>query len=338
MAVVALSMSLLSACDASPTVATVNGTRIKQAQLYQNLKYIADSPGFLGQDQSGKNVPAVIDGSYSKQVVTWELTQMITSEIVHQQVVGSHQKPSPPLLQAARSAFEGYYPNGLFYSFPAPFRDELVAALADRAQLEQPINDPVALQSYYQRMRPDFYEQVCVRQVDAVVNGSNGAVDDSASLAKAKALSSDLNSGNPNATGQAAGSLNCYSQAQLEARSPGFRRTVMSLAPGHAADPQKSGNGYTVIAVQSRKDTPYDTNVQKVITALALQQQPPNAQPSDTTINSLLAKAKVSVQPAYGTWQRGSSTSASIVKPPRVPKGIPLGSGNVSSGSGQGNS
>ncbi len=333
--VAVLCAGAVTACDASPTAATVDGTRIKQAQLNQRLDYTRQSPAYVGLLQTvaretGNGTPLQLTGqgtnTYSRQLTAAELTNLITADVIHETVSRYHEEPGPAMLQAARSTYEAVLGSGAdgLPGLPVAFRNTLIYQLAERAQLERPLSDASVLKGVYQNHLADFYQQVCVRQISVVVPAASGGVDEVASLSEAQTIVASFNEASSVASSVQSvingGTTNCYSQEQMQALDSGFRATVMGLAPGHAADPQPASAGYSVIAVSSRQNTPYDLNTQKAITAAALELQPMQ----DTSVISLLRQAHVTVDAQYGTWRLdGGGGTLPAVVPPSAPARAP---------------
>jgi hypothetical protein len=78
---------------------------------------------------------------------------------------------------------------------------------------------------------------------------------------------------------------------------------------GRVAPPIKTSFGYQVVRVVSRAVQPFNEDVQRVLsTAIVSAQGQPNP-----TANAAVAKARVQINPAYGSWK------SSQVVPPTAP-------------------
>lgn len=83
----------------------------------------------------------------------------------------------------------------------------------------------------------------------------------------------------------------------------------MALDPGQVSQPVKTPYGFLVIQVTSRDVLKLTTDLQKTISVAILNAQ---GAPNDT-INEIVARTRVKVNPAYGSW------GGSQVLPPKTP-------------------
>lgn len=329
-----LAAGVFSACNSSPYAATVSGTVIPQTALNQQLAYADQAPIYqqlmetIEQQSTGNTVAVAGSGSgtHNKAWVALELTQLVQATIIHQAVVARHLQPGTAMLHAARGVLEAEMTPTAFAGVPSAFRDQLVQQVAEHAQLEQPSSDLSQLKQIYDQYTPDFYTQVCVRQISVTVTSPDGSIDFPASLAEAKDITSQFDStstvpSSSGTSGVSGGALTCYSQAQMQDQAPSFITTVMALPPGRAATPKKTGLGYDVVAVVSRRSEPFSGDVAKALQAVILQRQPT----TDHAVLALNAKAHVDVNPTYGSWRPGSPKSSPAVVPPSVPASTPGG-------------
>lgn len=324
-----LAGGLLSACDSSPYVAVVDGSVIKETALNQELANGDRSLAYLElvesihQQSTGQSVALVGSGTgtRSKAWVALQLTELIQAAIVHRAVAARGQLPDAAMLDAARGVLEAEMTPTGFAAVPASYRDVLVRRLAEHAELEQPGGDAPQLQQIYQQYRADFYSQVCVRQVPVTVTKPDGRVDVPGSLAAARRVLAQFGRTHTFPGSGPGGSVKCYSQADVEAQSPGFVTTVMGLAPGQAGITRRASPGYDVVAVVSRRTEPFAGDVARVLETVILQRQPY----VDAALLALDARARVTVDPAYGTWSSGGNGKVPGVVPPRVAPSTPGG-------------
>lgn len=324
----AIAGGALTACDTSPYAATVNGTVIKQTALNQELSYSDASPAYLDlvetiqQQTTGSATPPAGQGSgtHSKAWVDLQLTQLVQAAIVHQALVAQHKLPGQAMLGAARGVLEAELTPSGVSSMPTAYRDQLVQRLAEHAEIEQPGSNTAQMQQIYNQYKADFYTQVCVRQMSVTVLSPSGSIDFAASSSKASQIVSQINATH-NVSGAASqsggGAVACYTQAQMQDLSPKFITTVMGLAPGTAAKPQKTGAGYDVIAVTSRNSEAFSSEVARALFAAVIK---PSA---DTAMLALDARAHVKVSRDYGTWNPGGHGATPGVVPPAVPASTP---------------
>jgi hypothetical protein len=324
----------LAACDTSPYAATVNGVTIPQTALNREIASSDASPAYVGlvegiyQQATGANVTfaGVGTDTHSTQWAALALNNLVQAAIIHQAVVARGLQPGTAMLDAARGVLEAEMSPTGFAAVPAAYRDELVQRVAEHAELEQPGADAAQLQQVYQQYRADFYSRVCVRQISVSVAGTNGSVDLPASQSAATRIVSAYDSGGSAAVNRLAageitgGTVNCLSQADLEAQPASFITTVMALAPGRAAAPQRTSFGYNVVAVLSRTTEPFGGDVARALEAVILQREPF----VDSAVVGLTERAEVRVNPAFGSWSDGhQGRSVPSVVPPAAPANAP---------------
>jgi hypothetical protein len=292
-AVIAASF-FLSACDTSPYAVSVNSQVLKVAGLNAELADWAGNPSYVSwfdnlnstsNNGSGTTVAGEAKGTYSTAWVAEILNQVVVSEVIQQHLTATGALPDEALVQASRALSEFASPYD-FNGFPQGFRQVLVERLAGEAAITT-ISTPVAtLQKTYQQYQANFFTQICVLQSSAF------------SKEAAEALAA---AGVPN------GARICYSQAQLENQPQAYRTAVINLKPGQVSQPIQTSFGFVVDRLSSRMDQGFTQPVQQVL-AYALQQSQQNQQ-----LTSLITKAHVKVNPAYGTWN-----STSGVNPPAL--------------------
>jgi hypothetical protein len=326
---------LLTACDASPYAAVVNGTVIKETSVNQLLAQGDRSVPYLDlqetiyQQSTGRSVGLVGTGSgtHTRSWAAMELTDLIQAALVHQAVVATHRQPRAALRQAALSVLQAELtPAGIATVAPS-LRDQLAQQIAEHAAIEpSPTTISSALKQIYDQYRADFYSRVCVRQITVSVPGAAGGVNYPASLSQAEHIVAQINSPPSIFTGGSSsaasgGSITCFSQAGMQSQPVSFVKTVMGLAPGKASTPQRTGLGYTVLAVVSRRTEPFAGPVAAVLQAVILQRQPLR----DKVLLGLDARARVKVQSAYGTWFPGGPGVDPGVIAPSVTNRVPGG-------------
>lgn len=296
--------TVVSACDVSPYAARVNSQVIKETTLHAELAEWAGNREYVSafdadaqkssacqQDQfSCVFVSGDAPGTYNNEWVSSILTGMITANVVHQRLQATGRRVNQAGLQAARAVSE--ITQFGWTTFSTSFRDTLVRRLADQAlitpqfaQLSQEITQA------YQQYKAYFFSKVCVVQAAAF------------SLGEASVIS---------ANGDLKGQPVCYNQANLENQAPDLRQTIMGLDVGKVSRPVKTPYGYIVVKVTSREVIALTPELQRTISVFIV-----NAQGANDTVNALLARASVKVNPAFGSWSRTSSGFG--VTPPKLP-------------------
>jgi len=298
-ALLALSIGATS-CNASPYAATVNSKVIKETSLYSTLQswaanrtYVSAFDSYPGNqtpcstnpspcptngNPSGQAITVAGDapGTYNAAWVANILNGMVEAAVIQQDVTATGQTPTPAMLAAARSVNE--IAQAGWEQFSPGFRQVLTTQLANQAAITPPSFSAANLLTVYNQYRQYFFTQVCVLQSSAF------------SLAQAQAAA---------AGGLANGNSQCYDQAQFEQQAAAFQSAVLGLAVGKVAPPVKTSYGYLVVEVVSRIVQPFTPDVQRVVSVVVADAQGD----ADPALSSLLTKARVQVNPAYGTWQ-----------------------------------
>lgn len=284
----------LSACDASPYAASVNGHVISQLTLNQQLKEFAAAPAFVSSFDSSESAQnggtgATVTGSggpgtYAQSFVARVLTGLITGEALQQHLSAAGKLPSPQTVETVRAVLE--LDSTYWDQLPQSLRQVEVQEAADEAALTPVTLDQSTLQSDFSQVAPYVFSQVCLQQASAF--DSNTAMQIIAS-------------------GTVAGTRVCYDQASLEDQPAAFQSAVHGLSVGQIAQtPVKTSYGYLVVKLVSR-DTPRITEgVAQAITLLTSPNTPQQVQ-------AVLDAERIKVNPAYGTWTNGQ------VRPPTPP-------------------
>jgi hypothetical protein len=287
-ALVVLSLSA-TACDSSPYAARVNSQTIKQTALNLELRQWSSSRDYVSafnqsNSSSGVTVAGQAAGTYSSKWVAGVLGGMIDAAVFRQELNATGTVPGPGINNAANSV------NAIsqvgWDQFSNAFRQTLVGRLADESALTPPSVPPATLKMVYDQYAKYFFQQICTTQSSAF------------NQADANALQA---SGVPN------GHLACYDQNGFANQPPSFQSAVLGLPIGQTAPPIPTLYGYLVVKVVSRSDQGFTPDVQRVLsTAILSAQGSPN-----TTLDALVGKANVKVNPAYGSWQ-----TQQVVSPP----------------------
>ncbi len=282
----------LSACDASPYAATVNGQVITVNSLNHQLAMWAANPQWVqGYNQSnsqaqggnGTTVAGAGSGTYSSQFVAEILTLDAQSIAVHQHLAATGNPANDDEVIASRAVNE-YLRAAYWAKFPPALRDFLVQQLADEGALAQPPSDPTQLQGPYSQIQPYLFSQICVVQASAFSSDAAQAI---------------ISSGVVN------GVHVCYDQISLEAHPPAYQSAVIKLAnPGDISSPLQTSYGFVVVKLVSRTGPGFDPAVQRVLVAATSQV---------AAVGTILGAAHVKVNPRYGYWSNGQ------VNPPPAP-------------------
>lgn len=283
--------AVLSACDASPYAATVNGHVITVNQLNHQLAGWASNSIWVqqfdaGNSQSqGGNGTTVVGtggpGTYSSAFAGDILGDIVDVDAIHQHLAATGQAATPDEMVAARAVNE-YLRNQYWDHFSTQIRSFLVEQLADEGALAPRPSDTSSLQGPFNEISPYLFSEICVDEASAF----------SAQAARAIASSGTVN-----------GAEACLDQAAVEQESPAFQVAIQKLTkPGDVSAPIASASGpqvFQVLRLVSRTSPGFDAGVQRVLSAAT--NQPP-------AINGILSSAHVKVNPLYGTYSNGQVT------------------------------
>lgn len=276
----------LSACDASPYAASVDGHSISQLTLNNQLKAWSSNRTWVASfdsansSQSGGSGATVAGtggpGTYSSTFADDILDNLIQVTIIHRHLAATGRLPSPDEVVASRAVNE-LLRSDYWSQFPQPLRQFLVEQLADQAPLTPVSSDTASLQSAYTQIQPYLFSQLCIVEASAFDQAA------AQQLAQSKRLT---------------GAEVCYDQAALEQQPAAFQTKLIGLNVGDVSDPIPTSFGYQVVQMVRRQSPGFSDGVQRVLSVATAQSVPP-------AISALIGKAQVKVNPAYGTWSNG---------------------------------
>jgi hypothetical protein len=317
-AAAALALCLVATgCDSSPFAASVNGRLIKEAGVNQQLAQLSANQTFItdsveastANGGEGMKVKGDADGTYSSTWTASVLTAMVTAEVVQQHLVQTNDLPSADQVDVARAVDAAAYSTGMaWYHFSAQTRTTLAQRDADLAQvvpLSKSVTQTQLREIYDSALQNTLFTNVCIRDVDVNVTGTNG-VDYPASLAKAKSLVSQIDAAGVKGAANAAfgGSVSCYTHAQFEALPSSLIAAALDIKAGKAGSPTKTTDGYSVVAIMSRQLIPFGSAFAKAVSVIVQVNSINSSGSTLPSIEALMAKARIKVDPQYGTWKR----------------------------------
>jgi hypothetical protein len=314
---VVIASAVAAGCDTAPYAATVNGQVTKATALNAELSQLSANTAYIKEiDQNNASAGASVEGSapgtYSAGWTAHVLSGIVTAAAVQQYLSAHHDLPGPAQLDAARAVQSADY-GALWDGFPAAYRTTLTDRAADLAQVETTTAPSSQISTAYKEFANYFFTQVCVRTAAVTVAGAGG-VDYARSLAAADQLARTIDTAQGGAAKVGGGQVTCYSTAAFETQTPGFTATILKLATGKAAAPQKTAYGYQVIAVASRQTIPLDATLSRALSVAI------SAQSSSSAVDAVLARARIKINPSYGTWG-GSASKGFAVAPPSATSG-----------------
>jgi hypothetical protein len=282
---------LVSACDASPYAANVNGQVITQLALNTQLKEYAANEAFVtALTSNGNNLPvtgAGGPGTYDISFVNTILTRLVVDMIVRQHLVATNSLPPPDSYVAARAVWQ-LTGSAYWSKFSPSIRSSLVEQTADFGQLVPDSTlaaNQSTIQQAYTQLEPYLFSELCVDQASAFT------------LSAAQALV---------ASGVATGTNVCFDQVEMELQPEAFQSAVRQLQVGQVSQPIQVSYGYVVAKLTSRQSPGNSPPVQRVIYSATSMQGIPGLAP-------LATAARVRINPAYGTWD---GTNIAITPPP----------------------
>lgn len=278
----------LSACDASPYAASVNGQVISVNSLNHQLSSFTSNAQFVqgfdasnSTSQGGDGTTVVGSGghgTYSSTFVAQVLSALIATAAVHQHLVAAGTLPGQDEMVASTAVNE-YLRSAYWQQFPQNVKSFFIQTLADQSVLTPLPTDTSSLVTPYQDIQPYLFSNVCVSQASAF------SADQAQQIIASKTVT---------------GAVVCYDQSQLEAQPQAFQTAVRNLVNvGDISSAIKTSYGYQILQL-TRRDTPGPSaGVLRVIVAA---EQPPSA------VNGIVGAARVKVNPQYGSWSRGQVT------------------------------
>lgn len=290
----------LTACDASPYAAKVNGHVITVNSFNHTLAQWSSNQAVAQSFQSGgiNVVGTGGPGTYTSNFASQVLTTIVSADVIHRYLASSG-RPATSEEQITARAVAEVQDAQIWGQLSPALRDFLVQELADEGALAQAPSDPSTVQSDYQVIQPDLFSSVCVIQTSAF------------NQPEAQSIAS---------SGQVNGAPICYDQISLDDKSQALQTAVRGLAaPGDVSQPIKTSYGFLVLKLVSRATLPLDTQVEQVLVART-------AAPAEVT--TLLSAAHVHVNPAYGSWSNGQVNPpvSPLAPPPTSPGASPPGS------------
>ena len=308
----AAAVALLAGCSSfSSYAAEVNGERITQDELRDELKAILDNKKYLeqvdqdfaGDTQGQERAIGQGKGTFNSVFVAAVLNRRIGFELIHQEVVRRKLKVTPAQMKQTRQTLEERITKPVFAAFPGSYRDELVRIFAEQVVLEQALGrtdvDDGAVKEFYDA-NPAAFSQTCVRHIlvgsqeaATAIKSRIDAGEDFAAIAKAESTDNQV----PNGSAQQGGDLGCLPQGSLV---PEFETAMAALQPGQVSGPVATQFGFHVIQVMERKVQTLEEATPLI--RRNLQSQEPN--PVGVYVSRAMAKAKIVVNPRYGRFVR----------------------------------
>lgn len=323
--------SLLAACGSvAPYAATVNGARIPQSDLTDELNAILHNKAYVDGieqqlAQQGQHVRGKGSGTFDSGFVAQVLTRRIYLELVHQDLATHHIAITASKLKKGEEELKQQFGDDkVLGAFPKKYREVLAARTAEVDALQERLTvtpDDAAVKRYYDENIDQY--SACVRHVLAALPQDHPPTPDELAKAKAKAEGwkarldkgedfaaiADKETEDPTNKGKG-GSLGCPDPAQLVGE---FSAVMTKLAPNQISDPVQTKFGFHIIQAIPKTTRP----IAEVSAEIRTKLQADDRSALSTFIDKAITKAKVVVNPKYGRFNRKGGQPS--VVPPNAP-------------------
>ena len=338
---VALAALVASGCGAAdPAAAKVNDREISQDELDQELDAILGNEPYLTDlEQQGARVRGKGIGTFDTAFVARVLSRQVLLELVHQELLSRNSMPSQAELDEARAGvIEQMGGKEVADGFPPAYLDTLARRSAEVTHLQglvtsTPVDDAAVKRFYDDNV--DEFTETCVAHILVSAVGADGRPDQQASLAQAEQLRAEAErlrgqivggadfaavaAANSKDTGNKdeGGSLGCGPAGRFV---PQFEAAMSTLPLGEVSQPVQTQFGFHLIRITERRTQPLEEAAPSIRQRL-LQ---PSQNAFNTVIRSAVDKARISVNPRYGRFDK-SGQSPGVVPPesPNPPSGSP---------------
>lgn len=297
----------------TPYAATVNGQRISEDTLLDEVEVLRKSPevlsAFTGQPPAADTGSK---GTASAEVTAAWLTRLIRQEAVDADFRERKLSISAEKRREVENSFEqalgGDSKDSKWKALPAWFRDRLIDRQARlEALLDATATAPTEAQqkAYYEQNKDQIcpsgnlvYHILVASEADA--KKAAARIEGGEPFAEvAKAVSTDTSA-------QSGGLVGCAGAGTFV---PEFEKVAADLKPGQVSKPVKTQFGWHVITV---KKITFEAVEGEIVRALESQGQNKFGE----KLRQQLEKAKISVNSRFGTWDRDQLQ----VNPPKAPK------------------
>lgn len=321
----------------------VNGktTVVATADLDAELNAIRGNKAYFAAikssaTQQGGQVEGVGSNTFDAAFVAQILNRRVLVALVRRAIDDNHLKITAGDRSASRTSLVQQFTqtdaNGspakdgsLFTKFDRSYQDDLVESNAAVTVLRDWLStraSEASVRKYYNEHAKEF-EETCVRHV--LVKEKSTADDVHTKLvsgqdfvAIAKAVSTD-----PSAA--QGGDLGCLTTAESTSLDPAFLAAMSKLAPGEFSVPVQTQFGWHVIQVTKRQPRALDSALQQQIAG--------TLGDISTFVRDLITKAKVTVNPRYGSFDKKDFAGVVPPKAPATSTTAPLGLGGATPGS-----
>lgn len=331
-ATVVAAIALASCSSLGGYAAKVNGVRIDKDEVKDELEAILANKKYLDRiDQGapgqpgGGRVRGVGNKTFTTEFTAALIDRRISLEVIRQEVRRRKIVPTKQQRGQARQQVVGLLGGKeLFDGFSKTYQDTLVAQFAQVFALQEKLGPPKVLPAdvaeFYEKNRAVF-DRTCVRHIllpneqpdaeakAAAIKARIAAGEDFAAIAGAE--SGDRGEGGQGGSAAQGGALGCVPAGGLV---PEFQAAMDALQPGQVSDPVKTQFGVHIIEVTARQSLTLEEATPEISQRLQSQA----ASPVATFVDRAVRKAKIEVNPRYGTFVKTGPNPG--VRPPKQPK------------------
>jgi parvulin-like peptidyl-prolyl isomerase len=313
---------LLSACGgvaSSPAAAKVNSTRILRSTLDDQLAVLVDNEQWLRgiAPQLGEGAPLTEpNGNVSTRLTAAWLTALMNQAVVDQTFRARNLEVTDADREAAEESAQSLFnteQGQTFDSMPKWFRDDFIEDQARYEAVSKVVPpNPVATDAQVADLFERTKTQYCPsgNAVSHILQNTLAEAQQiEAALAAGEDYATLARRSEDTSTDTAGGFLTCTGSPNYTQLPEALRQAVDQVPVGGVSAPVQTEFGYHVLRV-----TPFDLpNVRTFVADLYRRSLSP---PMTQFINNRLLKAKIWVDPRYGSVARGPVR----IEPPRPPE------------------
>src|SRR5688500_12193665 len=336
LAVLALGVGLGACGDTiEPYAAKVNGTALPQEALEAELDAMLANEQYLAAlQQQGNTVLGSGKGTFSLAFVTRVLTRQIYLELVHQEFLRQKLRLTDEDRDLVRAdVVREVGGEEVFGKFERSYRDTLVRRIAEVTKVQIALSgqtvDSAAVRKFYEE-NSELFVETCTSHILFAVLQPTGQVDTAATEAQAAqlqaaaagakaridagedfgAVARELSQDKSNS--EQGGDLGCGPAGRFV---PEFEQAMDALQAGQVSAPVKTQFGWHVIKVTSRGPKPFAEVADEVRQRLLSEAQ----EGFGSFLSEQLTKAKITVNPRYGRFEKGQNPGVVAPSPPTTP-------------------
>lgn len=295
-----------SGCNgvAGTTAATVNGKRISTERVMSLLKDRTEAADRSAQTGTAADLAGPGKDTYTKRSFVDTLNQIVVSDLVNTELARRHLRVKSSDLTSARASLETSAGKSTVAKLPKGMQSFVIAFSAAQSLLQKQVSTKAVSKEAQARAQ---YAQIASKTPEQLrelcITGAAFATQADAATARARL-------GKGASVTAAVKGLQVQQAAEKEqcAAASQFPATLQKLSPGGITAPIANSGSYVVLRLERRKTLSFAD----VRSQIEKNLPEPGAAELQAEIGKLAAKAKVTVDPRYGTWNR----QAAKVEPP----------------------